>query len=92
MSIVGWTQSSGDWAKGAKTESRTKQRDIIRRATSPLSPHALVLFHDGKASPEPERRVSSNRINTVRALPAVIEFYRHRGYTFTDPAGHRLAR
>ncbi|HEY0358339.1 MAG TPA: polysaccharide deacetylase family protein [Mycobacteriales bacterium] len=92
MSIVGWTQSSGDWAKGAKTESRTKQRDIIRRATSPLSRHALVLFHDGKASPEPERRVSSNRINTVRALPAVIEFYRHRGYTFTDPAGHRLAR
>ena len=92
MSVVHWTQSSGDWAKGAKTESKAKQRDIIRRATTPLSAHALVLFHDGKASAEPERRVSSNRINTVRALPSVTKFYKARGYIFTDPAGRRLAR
>jgi peptidoglycan/xylan/chitin deacetylase (PgdA/CDA1 family) len=90
MSVVHWTQSSGDWASGAKTENKAKQRDIIRRSTSPLHAHALVLFHDGKASPEPERQVSGNRINTVKALPAIIRFYKDRGYVFTDPAGRKL--
>jgi peptidoglycan/xylan/chitin deacetylase (PgdA/CDA1 family) len=90
MSVVHWTQSSGDWASGAKTENAAKQRDIYTRSTSPLRAHALVLFHDGKASAEPERRVSSNRINTVKALPAIITFYTKRGYVFTDPVGRRL--
>ena len=51
---------------------------------------SMLLMHDGKASPEPEKTVSSFRGNTTAALPSIIRHYKKRGHVFTDPAGRRL--
>ena len=87
MAVVMWSIDTEDW-KQPSTSTRAATRRIVGRATAGgAQTHPLVLFHDGKASHEPASQVSSNRSNTVAALPAVIAFYRAHGYRFVDLAG-----
>ncbi|MBT9254752.1 polysaccharide deacetylase family protein [Phycicoccus sp. MAQZ13P-2] len=89
MSVVNWTVDTRDWTQPGHS-TRASRDAIVRAATATRSRHAIVLFHDGKESPEPESRVSSNRSNTVAALGRVIDTYRARGYVFVDPTGRAL--
>ncbi len=85
--VVLWSVSSEDWAQPGRTRAAAI-RHIIKSATAGGSQtHPSVLMHDGKGSHEPESQVSSNRSNTVAALPKIISFYRSRGYRFVDSAG-----
>jgi peptidoglycan/xylan/chitin deacetylase (PgdA/CDA1 family) len=88
MNIVHWSRDTGDWAS-PKTLNRSFQNSIVAKGTT-TARHPIVLMHDGKASPEPESKVSSFRGNTAAALPRVIDYYDARGYTFTDPAGKKV--
>lgn len=87
MSTVMWSVDTEDWRQPRTTTSTATNR-ISSRALAGLSQsNPLVLFHDGKASREPERQVSSNRSNTVNALPAVIRAFKRNGYRFVDLRG-----
>lgn len=86
MSVINWAADTRDWAQPGKT-SASYTAGIVKAATGLRTTHPVILFHDGKASPEPESKVSSNRSNTVAALPKVIDYYKARGYVFTDPTG-----
>ena len=65
--VMMWSIDTEDWKQpGATTREAT--RLIVGCATAGAAQtHPLVLFHDGKASHEPESQVSSNRSNTVAA-------------------------
>lgn len=90
MSVVNWNADTRDWTQPAYN-SKTAQNSILTLATTKVtSAHPIILFHDGKESPEAESKVSSNRSNTVAALGKVIDYYKARGYVFTDPLGHRF--
>jgi hypothetical protein len=87
VAVVMWSIDTEDW-KQPGTTTRGATRRIVGRATAGgAQTHPLVLFHDGKASHEPASQVSSNRSNTVAALPAVIAYYRAHGYRFVDLVG-----
>ena len=88
LTIAHWTLASGDSAQAPTTTAASTQ--AIVSASVSTHAHPIVLLHDGKASPEPEGQVTSNRSNTVAALPAIIDSYKSKGYTFTDPAGRAL--
>ena len=81
---VMWSIDSEDWKQPGRTTTAATRRIVARAVEGSRQPHPLILFHDGKASHEPESQVSSNRSNTVAALPAVIAHYRSRGYRFVD--------
>ena len=90
MSLVEWSVDTLDWQQ-PPTVTRVATRRIISRAVSGARlQHPIILFHAGKASHERDcsrsgcRRgqVASFRGNTVAALPAIIRFYRDRGYRF----------
>jgi hypothetical protein len=87
LSTVLWSVDSQDWRQpGTRTSGAT--RAIARPPVAGLSqPHPIVLMHDGKASREPERQVSSNRSNTVAAVARVIRSYRAHGFRFVDLRG-----
>jgi peptidoglycan/xylan/chitin deacetylase (PgdA/CDA1 family) len=87
MSTVMWSVDTEDWKQPGWTSAAATGRVVARARTGLSSTHPLVLLHDGKASREPESRVSSNRSNTVAALPAIIRAYRAQGYRFVDLAG-----
>ena len=90
MSVVNWHADTRDWTQPAYN-SKTAQNSIVTLATTKVtSAHPVILFHDGKESPEAESKVSSNRSNTVAALGRVIDYYKARGYVFTDPLGHKF--
>lgn len=87
MSLTHWSISSGDFGQpGHASASAVKW--ITRNATYHPGRHPILLMHDGKASPEPERVVSRYRGNTVAALPRILRWYKSRHYVFVDPAGH----
>ncbi|MFC3687192.1 polysaccharide deacetylase family protein [Aquipuribacter hungaricus] len=88
LTIAHWTVSGEDAAQAATTTSASTQAIVTRSVST--HEHPIVLLHDGKASPEPEAQVTSNRSNTVAALPQIIDSYASRGYVFTDPAGRPL--
>ncbi len=86
MNEVMWSADSRDWAQpGYLSASATAT--IVRNATdlrySDVN-HPIVLMHVGKASYEPESKVSSFRGNTLAALPTIIAWYQARGYRFVD--------
>lgn len=60
---------------------------MVWAVTSDRSQHPIVLFHDGKASVEPEFEISSYRGNTVASLDRIIDFFEAGGFVFTGPAG-----
>lgn len=92
LSIVEWSIDTEDWRQPARTDPAV-QDDIVRRAVEvapgvdPLSRRPILLMHDSKASAEPENTVSGHRLNTIAALPRIIEHYLHRGWTFAAPDG-----
>lgn len=90
MSVVNWYGDTRDWTQPANS-SKTAQNSIVTLATTKVtSVHPIILLHDGKESPEAESVVSSNRSNTVAALGRVIDYYKARGFVFTDPVGRKL--
>ncbi|WP_374967865.1 polysaccharide deacetylase family protein [Terrabacter sp. BE26] len=85
-----WSVDSRDWSEQRQL-TRTATAGIVRRATDLRYAvdrnHPIVLMHAGKMSPEPKGHTFSDRPNTVAALPAVIEWYRARGYRFVAMDG-----
>ncbi len=92
MTVTNWKSDTRDWTQPGYA-SKAAQASIVKLATTSVtavSTHPIVLMHDGKESPEAERVVSSNRSNTVASLTRIIDYYKARGYVFTDPLGHRF--
>ena len=89
MWTTNWAVSSGDSAQPGHRAASSYNK-IYRAATTHPGDHPIILMHDGKASAEPEGKVSSYRGNTLTALPRIISWYKRHGYRFTDPAGHRF--
>ncbi len=87
MSTVMWSVDTEDWKQPGRTTAAATASIVDRASAGGSQTHPVVLFHDGKASKEPEWQVSSNRSNDVAALPAVISFYQARGYRFVDLLG-----
>lgn len=89
MQAVLWSVDTQDWSQPPYL-SPAAQNSIVAKGTDlryANPSHPIVLMHDGKASPEPESKVSSFRGNTLAALPRIIEWYRARGYRFVAMDG-----
>jgi peptidoglycan/xylan/chitin deacetylase (PgdA/CDA1 family) len=71
MRMVMWSDAGYDWKNDAD--------GIVRDTLKALRPGSIILLHDGL-----ERRPPSeiNQVNTVRALPQIIDGVRKAGYTF----------
>ncbi|MDI6715616.1 MAG: polysaccharide deacetylase family protein [Actinomycetota bacterium] len=76
-----WTVSSIDWSKKSP-------RAILRRIARYVRPGAILLFHDSGAL---IRREGASRMNTVEALPLVIDYLREVGYEIV-PVSEMLRR
>lgn len=89
MRTVLWSVDTQDWSQPPYLS--TKAQDAIVRKGTDLRyadrSHPIVLLHAGKASNEPEGRVTSFRGNTVAALPRIIAWYEARGYRFVAMDG-----
>lgn len=70
--VVLWSNSSEDWAE-------ISVRDITRNVIERVKSGDLILFHD---SGDLIRESGGTRINTVKALPAIIEDLQARGFSF----------
>jgi peptidoglycan/xylan/chitin deacetylase (PgdA/CDA1 family) len=89
MRTVLWSVDTQDWSQPPYL-SATAQAAILKKGTDlryANPSHPIVLMHAGKASNEPESRVSSFRGNTVAALPKIIAWYKARGYRFVAMDG-----
>ena len=73
LQMVMWSATGYDWKYDAK--------NIARSATRELHPGAIVLLHDGHAT-RPVEKV--NRAETVKSLPAIIQFAKANGYEFNS--------
>jgi len=87
MSTVLWSVDSKDWQQPGYTTPAATATIVANAEAGANQAHPILLMHTAKASHEPEWQVSSNRSNTVAALPAIIDFYRTRGYLFVDLLG-----
>lgn len=89
MQTVLWSVDTQDWSQ-PKYLSKSAQDAIVRKGTdlrySNVN-HPIVLMHGGKASSEPESKVTSFRGNTLKALPRIIQWYKARGYRFVAMDG-----
>jgi peptidoglycan/xylan/chitin deacetylase (PgdA/CDA1 family) len=81
LTMIGWSVDTEDWRQPDHPSEAAVGR-IVAAATDSPGQHPVVLMHAAKASHEPDSLVSAYRGNTVRALPAVIEWYRSHGYRF----------
>ncbi len=70
--MVLYSLSSRDWTE-------IPHQDMARHVLSRASPGDIMLFHD---SGDLIRHDGGTRINTVRALPLIIEGLQERGYSF----------
>lgn len=90
MTSVNWNLSSGDSNQPPTTTTTTTTaaaNRLVTAATSLVPTRVTRLMHDGKASAEPDSLLSSNRSNTVAALPRIISWYKNHGYAFVKPNG-----
>lgn len=79
MSLVKWSNDTGDWAAPEYPDPEY-QDQIIWNATYPLDEtNPIILMHDGMPG--------TYRQNTVDSLSRIIEHYQAQGYEFTDPSG-----
>jgi peptidoglycan/xylan/chitin deacetylase (PgdA/CDA1 family) len=89
MQNVMWSVDTQDWSQPSRVTAAGTAA-IVKRGTdlrySNIN-HPIVLMHGGKASSEPESRVTSFRGNTIAALPKIIEWYKARGYRFVAMDG-----
>lgn len=88
LTVVMWSVDTRDWAQPAQTTTAATAAIVKAGTTVGSQRHPVVLMHAAKASAEPESQVSSNRGNTVAALPKIIAWYRAHGFRFVDFAGH----
>lgn len=70
--MILWSLSALDWAG-------TPSSVIAARIRKFVHPGAIILFHDNGALIRSE---GHSRMNTVKAIPAVIEYLRAEGYEF----------
>ncbi|MBC7382195.1 MAG: glycosyltransferase [Bacteroidia bacterium] len=68
---IGSSIDPRDWEKGISADT------IIARAIAQKGLGNIILLHDA----------GGNREQTIKALPAIIEYYKNNGYTFTTIAG-----
>ena len=73
--IVLWTVSGQDWLPGTTVEQ------IVKRVVSQTKAGDILLFHDSGALIANQ---GANRESTVRALPAIIEGIRKKGFEFVS--------
>ncbi len=89
MQTVLWSVDSRDWSE-QRVLSKAATAGIVQRATDlryANRSHPIVLLHAGKMSPEAKGHTFSDRPNTVAALPAIIAWYKARGYRFVAMDG-----
>ncbi len=72
LSLILWSVSSQDWLGG-------RWRDIVRNVIKGVEPGAILLFHD---SGDFITAQGGERMNTVKALPVIIDTLREEGYSF----------
>lgn len=82
VAVVMWSVDSMDWQQPATTTKEATAAIVANATQAGDQSHPIVLFHDAKASGEPDSKVSPNRSNTVAALPEVIAWYKAKGYSF----------
>jgi peptidoglycan/xylan/chitin deacetylase (PgdA/CDA1 family) len=90
MANVYWSEVTGDSAQPGSYSAASVSAYVALATVRRSSPdHPIILMHDGNATP----KTNPNRYrgNTVAALPKIIDYYRARGFVFTDPSGHRFA-
>ncbi|MHB8278845.1 MAG: polysaccharide deacetylase family protein [Candidatus Humimicrobiaceae bacterium] len=68
--LVLWDVEAHDWRK-------TSSRIIVERVLEKVKPNSIILLHDGK-----ETYHQSDRLQTVNALPLIINKLREKGYKF----------
>jgi peptidoglycan-N-acetylglucosamine deacetylase len=68
---VNWDSEGLDWQRNATSKSIT--RNVLKN----VQPGSIILLHDGD-----ELRHGSDRSQTVKALPEIIEGLQARGYRF----------
>ena len=64
---IGESIDPQDWQKGVKADS------IVKRVIDQTANGSIILLHDA----------GGDRSETVKALPAIIHYYKSKGYTFT---------
>lgn len=77
MSVWNWSVDTEDWKANGSGDSYWVDRIITLAQVGGSQPNPVVLMHNSPLG----------NPATVAALPAIIEFYRDRGYTFVDLAG-----
>ncbi len=87
LTSVMWSLYSFDVDQPATTTDAGTAALIVNATKVGRQSHPVVLLHSGKASHEPDDIIGANRSNTVAALPAIIEWYRAKGYRFVKLDG-----
>lgn len=70
-------QRTVGWTLGVWDSDRPGVGEIARRVLEGVRPGTIVLLHDGDGYD-----LDGDRVQTARALPAIIEELRRRGYSF----------
>jgi peptidoglycan/xylan/chitin deacetylase (PgdA/CDA1 family) len=77
MAVFNWSVDTEDWKANGSADQSWVNRIISLAQAGGSQTHPVVLLHN-QANAMPA---------TVAALPAIIAFYRDRGYTFVDLMG-----
>ncbi|QQS19948.1 polysaccharide deacetylase family protein [Candidatus Saccharibacteria bacterium] len=86
-SVVMWSVDTLDYRQSSRTtEASTAAIHAAATKVNGIN-NPIVLFHTNKASGEPESELTSNRSNTVAALPGIISWYREKGFSFVTVMG-----
>lgn len=78
MQVWYWSVDPEDWKAAGSGAAYWVDRIRVRAEAGASQQHPVILFHNQPAG----------NPATVAALPAVIRFYRARGYRFVDVLGH----
>jgi peptidoglycan-N-acetylglucosamine deacetylase len=82
MTFWTWSVDTEDWKANGSSSAYWVNRIITLAEKGGSLAHPVVLMHNQPAG----------NPATVRALPAIIQYFGSHGYTFTDLAGHTAAR
>jgi peptidoglycan/xylan/chitin deacetylase (PgdA/CDA1 family) len=81
MSVWNWTTSAGDSYKIPNPNVLDQAEvDFIVNGSKSYLAHPTVLLHDSQPN--------GVNVNTLAALPLIIEWYKSQGYTFVDVNGN----
>jgi peptidoglycan/xylan/chitin deacetylase (PgdA/CDA1 family) len=75
MNVWLWSVDTLDWEANGSVSPSWVQRIIQAAEQGGAQPHPVLLMHDGRGPGDAA---------TVKALPAVIEFFRSHGYRFVS--------